>query len=196
MGIFGNRYGFFLANSAKFSERPLRQLAWFLYFWPERGGGHTPRGVFGSPRGGGGSGFLGSPHPRHRRFSCGKIHPYPLKLHFCLPLRPAPFLTIFDHFLTPKKTPNLDPHFGGGPTPPLFDPPLDPPLTPPQNGPPTEGKNSQEKPSIRISSQICCITITDTIEATLASRMTCPPVKRAVEAGPSSWDENRPQNPF
>ena len=48
-----------------------------------------------------------------------------LKLHFCLPLRPAPFLTIFVHFLTPKKTPNLDPHFGGGPT-----PPPDPPQTP------------------------------------------------------------------
>ena len=37
------------------------------------------------------------------------------------PAAPAPFLTIFDHFLTPKKTPNLDPHFGGG-----SDPPLDP----------------------------------------------------------------------
>jgi hypothetical protein len=99
--------------------------------------------------GGGGTGFLGSPHPRHRRFSCGKIHPYPLKLHFCLPLRPAPFLTLFDHFWTPKKTPNLDPHFGGGSDPPFLTPPWTPPPKWGTPDPQKQGKNRQEKPSIQ-----------------------------------------------
>ena len=80
------------------------------------------------------------------------------------------------------------------------DPRHAPPLTPPLRGGPRtlHFKVKSDKKSPPYVSLKSCISWKILTNHWYLENipLTCPPVKRAVKAGPSSWDENHPQNPF